>query len=162
MENYAMMNNFGNKKCHSVILSSRGSMLKQGKSVKVGQRKDFVWNFPRVRGAMQIIFLFMTSPSAILQVSALIYGKDVLRFFSSGKLASCDLHFTGVRKTTWFHTRLSFLCQNTILNARHRPIGMSKDLLDYPFCHDVNKYERMVKIGQGTFGFVDCFSPPFW
>lgn len=39
---------------------------------------------------------------------------------------------------------------------------MSKDLLDYPFCHDVNKYERMVKIGQGTFGFVDCFSPPFW
>lgn len=31
---------------------------------------------------------------------------------------------------------------------------MSKDLLDYPFCHDVNKYERMVKIGQGTFGEV--------
>lgn len=62
-----MMNNFGNKKCHSVILSSRGSMLKQGKSVKVGQRKDFVRNFPRFRGAMQIIFLFMTSPSAILQ-----------------------------------------------------------------------------------------------
>lgn len=77
-----MMNNFGNKKCHLVILSSRGSMLKQGKSVKVGQRKDFVRNFPRVRGAMQIIFLFMTSPSAILQVSALIYGKDVLRVFS--------------------------------------------------------------------------------
>lgn len=89
-------------------------------------------------------------------------GRMFYAFFSSGKLASCDLHFTGVRKTTWFHTRLSFLCQNTILNARHRLIGMSKDLLDYPFCHDVNKYERMVKIGQGTFGFVDCFSPPFW
>lgn len=90
------------------------------------------------------------------KVSALISGKDFFRVFSSGKLASCDLHFTGVRRTTWFRTRLSFLCQNTLLNTRYRIIVMSKDLLDYPFCHDVNKYERMVKIGQGTFGFVDC------
>ena len=104
----------------------------------------------------------MTSSAAILKVSALISGKDFLHFFSSGKLASCDLHFTGVRKTTWLQARLSFLCQNTIFNPPYRVIGMSKDLLDYPFCHDVNKYEKMVKIGQGTFGFVDCFSPPFW
>lgn len=69
--------------------------------------------------------------------------------------------FTGVRRTTWLRTRLSFLCQNIITTSHHCVIGMSKDLLDYPFCHDVNKYEKMVKIGQGTFGFVACFTSPF-
>ena len=58
-------------------------------------------------------------------------------------------------------SRLSFLCQNIILNPIRSVIGMSKDLLDYPFCHDVNKYEKMVKIGQGTFGFVDYVVSPF-
>ena len=24
--------------------------------------------------------------------------------------------------------------------------------LEFPFCHDVSKYERITKIGQGTFG----------
>ncbi|KAK2565947.1 Cyclin-dependent kinase 9, partial [Acropora cervicornis] len=62
--------------------------------------------------------------------------------------------FTGVRRTTWSRARLSFLCQNIIITSHHCVIGMSKDLLDYPFCHDVNKYEKMVKIGQGTFGEV--------
>lgn len=69
--------------------------------------------------------------------------------------------FTGVRRTTWSRTRLSFLCQNIIITSHHCVIGMSKDLLDYPFCHDVNKYEKMVKIGQGTFGFVACLTSPF-
>lgn len=34
---------------------------------------------------------------------------------------------------------------------------MSKGLdptLEFPFCHDVGKYERITKIGQGTFGYV--------
>ena len=60
----------------------------------------------------------MTSQDAILKVSTLTSGKDYLGFFSSGKLPSCDLHFTGVRRTTWFRTRLSSLCQNAIFNPR--------------------------------------------
>ena len=42
---------------------------------------------------MQIVRILMTSLVAILKVSALNSGKDFLRFFSSGKLASCDLQF---------------------------------------------------------------------
>jgi len=26
--------------------------------------------------------------------------------------------------------------------------------LDFPFCPEANKYEKLTKIGQGTFGFV--------
>ena len=51
MENYAEMNYFGNKKCHLVILSKRGSMVKQGKSVKVGQRKEFNSKFSTRSGS---------------------------------------------------------------------------------------------------------------
>lgn len=30
---------------------------------------------------------------------------------------------------------------------------------NFPFCDDASKYERVTKIGQGTFGYVNLFPP---
>ena len=42
---------------------------------------------------------------------------------------------------------------------------MIKDTFDFPYCHEVSKYEKIAKVGQGTFGLealLDVNLPPFW
>ena len=36
--------------------------------------------------------------------------------------------------------------------STHRRENSYDDNFNYPYCHDISKYEKLCKIGQGTFG----------
>lgn len=73
---------------------------------------------------------------------------------TSGNSTSRDLHFAGVREDNVVLNEVVFSRQNTTLEYCLPKFVMIKGTFDYPYCHEVTKYEKMVKVGQGTFGFV--------
>ena len=56
-------------------------------------------------------------------------------------------------------------CKDLLFSSRTESEAISADMnradrdkyietFDYPFCDDVGKYEKLSKIGQGTFGYA--------
>ena len=45
-----------------------------------------------------------------------------------------------------------FSLKTSLYNDWEVQFVMSISSFDYPYCHEVTKYEKLLKIGQGTFG----------